>query len=143
MSAVVLFMFHKKKPEDTLKIMRALWKSKNKMDKTKTDDTRKHIPWRCMYFTSLRFLCHLTTFFSTCWSRGTSESSTYGKQWITLRKWCYTRLQHDFPLDPMISSFHIHFGTFVTWLRENYDYHNVSCHGRWFAYKQTNKYFYC
>jgi hypothetical protein len=25
-----------------------------------------------------------------------------------------------------ISSFHIHFGTFVTWLRENYDYRNVS-----------------
>jgi hypothetical protein len=35
-------------------------------------------------------------------------------------------LQHDFPLDPMISSFHIHFRTFVTWLRENYDYRNVS-----------------
>jgi hypothetical protein len=33
---------------------------------------------------------------------------------LTLRKWCYTRLQHNFPLDPMISSFHIHFGTFVT-----------------------------
>jgi hypothetical protein len=28
---------------------------------------------------------------------------------LTLRKWCYTALQHDFPLDPMISSFHIHF----------------------------------
>jgi hypothetical protein len=96
--------------------------------------------------------------FSTCCSRGTSESTTYGKQRIcpptlgqhistfrgylilfsiinhflfihnhlTLRKWCYTPLQHDFPLDPMISSFHIHFGTFVTWLRENYDYRNVS-----------------
>jgi hypothetical protein len=61
---------------------------------------------------------------------------------LTLRKWCYTRLQHDFPLDPMISSFHIHFGTFVTWLRENYDYCNVSW--EMFAYnKQTNKYFYC
>ena len=45
---------------------------------------------------------------------------------LTLRKWCYTALQHDFPLDPMISSFHIHFGTFATWLRENYDYRNVS-----------------
>jgi hypothetical protein len=96
--------------------------------------------------------------FSTCCSRGTSESTTYGKQRIcpptlgqhistfrgylilfsiinhflfihnhlTLRKWCYTPLQHDFPLDPMISSFHIHFGTFVTWLRENYDYRNAS-----------------
>jgi hypothetical protein len=38
---------------------------------------------------------------------------------LTLRKWCYTRLQHDFPLEPMISSFHIHFGKFVPWLREN------------------------
>ena len=45
---------------------------------------------------------------------------------LTLRKWCYTPLQHDFPLDPIILSFHVHFGTFVTWLRENYDYHNVS-----------------
>jgi hypothetical protein len=34
----------------------------------------------------------------------------------------------------MLSSFHIHFGTFVTWLRENYDYRNCH-HGRWFAYK--------
>jgi hypothetical protein len=32
---------------------------------------------------------------------------------LTLRKWCYTRLQHNFPLDPMISSFHIHFGTLL------------------------------
>jgi hypothetical protein len=45
---------------------------------------------------------------------------------LTLRKWCYTPLQHNFPLDPMISSFHIHFGTFATWLWENYDYRNVS-----------------
>jgi hypothetical protein len=44
---------------------------------------------------------------------------------------CYTPLQHNFPLDPMISSFHIHFGTFVTWLRENYHY--AMHHGRWFA----------
>jgi hypothetical protein len=29
---------------------------------------------------------------------------------LTLRKWCYIPLQHDFPLDPMISSFHIHIG---------------------------------
>jgi hypothetical protein len=35
----------------------------------------------------------------------------------------------------MISSFHIHFGTFVTWLRENYNYRNVSW--EMFAYKQT------
>jgi hypothetical protein len=33
-------------------------------------------------FSSPRFLCRPTAFFSTCWSRGTSESSTYGKQRI-------------------------------------------------------------
>ena len=38
---------------------------------------------------------------------------------LTLRKWCYTRLQHDLPLDPIISPYHFHFQTFVTWLREN------------------------
>ena len=32
--------------------------------------------------TSPRFLCRTTAFFSTCWSRRTSESSTYGKQRI-------------------------------------------------------------
>jgi hypothetical protein len=31
-----------------------------------------------------------------------------------------------FPLYPLISPFHFHFQTFVTWLRENYDYRNVS-----------------
>ena len=31
---------------------------------------------------SPRFLCHPMAFFSTCCSRGTSESSTYGKQRI-------------------------------------------------------------
>jgi hypothetical protein len=30
------------------------------------------------------------------------------------RKWCYTRLLHDFPLHPLISPFHFHFQTFVT-----------------------------
>ena len=38
----------------------------------------------------------------------------------------YTRLLHDFAVDPLISPFHFHFQTFVTWLRENYDYRNVS-----------------
>ena len=28
---------------------------------------------------------------------------------LTLRKWCYTPLQHDFALDPMISTFVFHF----------------------------------
>jgi hypothetical protein len=37
-----------------------------------------------------------------------------------------TPLLHDFTLDPLILSFHFHFRTFVTWLRENYDYRNVS-----------------
>jgi hypothetical protein len=31
---------------------------------------------------------------------------------LTLRKWCYTRLQHDFPWDPMILPFHFHFWTY-------------------------------
>jgi hypothetical protein len=29
--------------------------------------------------------------------------------WITLRKWCYTPLQHDFALDPIIPPFDFHF----------------------------------
>ena len=29
-------------------------------------------------------------------------------------------------VDPIISPFDFHFRTFVTWLRENYDYRNVS-----------------
>ena len=33
-------------------------------------------------FSSPRFLCRPMAFFSTCWSCGTSESSTYGKQRI-------------------------------------------------------------
>ena len=37
-----------------------------------------------------------------------------------------TPLLHDFTLDPLILSFHFHFRTFVTWLRESYDYRNVS-----------------
>ena len=40
------------------------------------------IIWLCVLKSSPRFLCRLTAFFSTCWSRGTSESSTYGKQRI-------------------------------------------------------------
>ena len=36
----------------------------------------------CYSWRSPRFLCRSTAFFSTCWSRGTSESSTYGKQRI-------------------------------------------------------------
>ena len=45
----------------------------------------------------------------------------------TLRKWCYTPLQRDFPLDPMISSFWtLSFWNIVTLLRENCDYRNVS-----------------
>ena len=31
---------------------------------------------------------------------------------LTLRKWCCTRLQHDFALDPIISSFDFHFRTY-------------------------------
>ena len=112
---------------------------------------------------SPRFLRRPTAFFSTCWSRGTSESSAYGKQpicrcnsasthfhvsWISdfifypkplYKSLCQSFFYSfitilpsesgvtlDFPLDPMISLFHIHFGTCVTWLWENYDYRNVS-----------------
>ena len=28
---------------------------------------------------------------------------------LTLRKWCYTPLQHDFALDPIIPPFDFHF----------------------------------
>ena len=45
---------------------------------------------------------------------------------LTLRKWCYSRVQHDFHIDPIISPFPYLFQPFVTWLRENYDYRNVS-----------------
>ena len=31
---------------------------------------------------------------------------------LTNRKWCYTRLLHDFPLHPLISPFHFHFRTY-------------------------------
>ena len=34
---------------------------------------------------------------------------------LTLRKWCYTRLQHNFALDPIISPFDFHF---QTWSRD-------------------------
>ena len=38
----------------------------------------------------------------------------------------YMALINNFALDPIISPFDFHFRTFVTWLRENYDYRNVS-----------------
>ena len=38
--------------------------------------------WLWTLSTSPRFLSRPTAFFPTCWSRGTSESSTYGKQRI-------------------------------------------------------------
>jgi hypothetical protein len=40
---------------------------------------------------STRFLCRLTTFFSTCWSRGTLVSSTYGKQRVCP---CNSAMEH-------------------------------------------------
>jgi hypothetical protein len=51
----------------------------------------------------------------------------------TLRKWCYTPLQHDFALDPMIPPFFKH-------LSRDYEKTTITAmyHGRWFAYKQTN-----
>jgi hypothetical protein len=34
---------------------------------------------------------------------------------LTLRKWCYTRVQHDFHIDPIISPCQFIFQPFVTW----------------------------
>ena len=67
---------------------------------------------------------------------------------LTLRKWCYTPLQHDFALDPMISSFHFHFNFFFKHLSRDFEKTTITAMypGRWFAYKQTkqtNTYFYC
>jgi hypothetical protein len=44
--------------------------------------TKRNIYSICRCCCSPRFLCRSMAFFSTCWSRGTSESSTYGKKWI-------------------------------------------------------------
>jgi hypothetical protein len=54
---------------------------------TYRDDKHKHknillTNLGSIQFTSPRFLCRPTAFFPTCWSRVTSESSTYGKQRI-------------------------------------------------------------
>ena len=119
---------------------------------------------------SPRFLCRPTAFFlSSCWSRGTSESSTYRKQricpcnsalahfhvsWLSdfifYPKPLYKSLHQSFfysfitilpsesgvtlnystifpyPIDAIISPYHFHFQTFITGLRENYDYRNAS-----------------
>jgi hypothetical protein len=37
------------------------------------------------------------------------KSFLFIHNYLTLRKWCYTPLQHDFALDPMISPFVFHF----------------------------------
>jgi hypothetical protein len=59
------------------------------------------LAWTCSYSKSCspRFLCRPTAFFPTCWSRGTSESSTYGKQRI-------------FPCNSALAHFH------VSWLSD-------------------------
>jgi hypothetical protein len=46
------------------------------------------------------------------WRPTDPASRTKSHNHLTLRKWCYTPLQHDFALDPMISSFHFHFGIY-------------------------------
>jgi hypothetical protein len=74
---------------------------------------------------------------------------------LTLRKWCYTRLLYNFPLDPLILPFHFHFRTYkrdlaiLTLLTIHrhftFTFKHLSCdfekttittmyHGRWFAY---------
>ena len=55
---------------------------------------------------SPRFLCHPTTFCLTCWSRG--RQSALHKE----NSGFPAATQHDFALDPMISSFHFHFGIY-------------------------------
>jgi hypothetical protein len=39
---------------------------------------------------------------------------------LALGKWCYTPLQHDFALDPMISSFHYHFDFLIHYCCKNH-----------------------
>jgi hypothetical protein len=99
---------------------RAMWESstygKQRICPCNSASTHFHVSWLSdfiFYPKPLYKLLHQSFFYSFI-TILPSESGVY------------TRLQHDFPLDPMISSFHIHFGTFVTWLRENYDYRNVS-----------------
>jgi hypothetical protein len=50
---------------------------------------------------------------------------------LTLIKWCYTRLQHDLPLDPIISPYHFHFQN----LSRDFEKTTITAmyHGRWFA----------
>ena len=77
-------------------------------------------------------------------SRSTTQSTTNTRwmvhlyYYLTLWKWCYTPLQHDFALDPMIPPFVFHFS-------RDYEKTTITAmyHGGWFAYKQTNKYLYC
>ena len=77
---------------------------------------------------SPRFLSSDGFFSPTCWSRGTSDSSTYGKQRICRRNSASTHFHvswlSDFIFYP--KPLYIYFGAFVTWLRENYDHRNVS-----------------
>ena len=131
---------------------------------------------------SPRFLCRLTAFCSTCWSRGTSESSTCGKQricrcnsasthfhvsWLSdfifYPKPLYKSLRQSFfysfitilpsengvTLDystifPLTLWFR-HFTSILEHLSRDFEKTTITAmyHGRWFAYKQTNKYLYC
>ena len=107
----------------------------------------------------------------TCCSRGTSESSTYGKQRIfpptlgqhistfrgylilfsirnpyinrftnhlTLRKWCYTALQHDFALEPMISTFVLHCSNICQVTTRKLRFPQCIMGDNWHINKQTN-----
>ena len=107
----------------------------------------------------------------TCCSRVTSESSTYRKQqifppnlgFIFYQKPLYKSLHQSFfysfiTILPSESGVTLHYSTISPWtlwfchftsilkhLPRDFEKTTITAmyHGRWFAYKQTNKYFYC
>ena len=69
---------------------------------------------------------------------------------LTLRKWCYTPIQHDFALDPIIPPFDFHFGFFahltrrvmwaidITWRPSSVRKHfNLLLENNWGKWDQT------
>jgi hypothetical protein len=46
---------------------------------------------------------------------------------LTLRKWCYTPLQHDFALEPMISTFVFHFSNICQLLLKSLPINIINC----------------
>jgi hypothetical protein len=77
-----------------------------------------------LLFSLWRALWRSTVPASRTKSRRTAEESRTNQE--VDQDQCYTRVQHNFHIDPMISPCQFIFQPFVTWLRENYDYRNVS-----------------